>query len=175
MHRRHRSACQTPETCLHNLVAQRPALCKRSTPHRHADGAEPKQFLGLNVDAPDGPDGAVCVSVRAYLEKLAEELLPKPLSEYPPLSTPCRPGLLEAYEKAKELKQSPSPEALKRYQTKLGKGLYASSAGTRPDLAYAIAVCARCATYPTEDMEKCLDYAIVYLSLIHISEPTRPY
>ena len=123
---------------------------------------EPKQFLGLNVDAPDGPDGEVIISVRAYLEKIGEELLPKPISEYPKLLTPCRPQLLEAYEKAKELKATPSPEALKRYQTKLGKALYASAAGARPDLAYAVGVCARCATYPSEDMEKCLDYAIVY-------------
>ena len=123
---------------------------------------DPKQFLGLNVDAPDGPDGEVVISVRAYLEKIGEELLPKPISEYPKLSTPCRPQLLEAYETAKELKATPSPEALKRYQTKLGKALYAASAGARPDLAYAVGVCARCATYPTKDMEMCLDYAIIY-------------
>ena len=58
---------------------------------------DPKQFLGLNVDVPDAPDGEVVISVRAYLEKIGEELLPKPISEYPKLSTPCATQLLEAY------------------------------------------------------------------------------
>ena len=50
---------------------------------------DPKQFLGMNVDSPDGRDGDVYVSVRAYLEKISKEVLPKPLEQYAKQSTPC--------------------------------------------------------------------------------------
>ena len=40
--------------------------------------------------------------------------------------------------------------------------MFAMSVGVRPDLAYPIGICARTATFPTVEMEACLDHAIVY-------------
>ena len=69
------------------------------------------------------------------------------MAEYPKLaSTPCKPGLLEAYEAAKADTSPCDPVLVKRCQVKLGKAMFASSLGVRPDLAYPIGICARTST-----------------------------
>ena len=125
---------------------------------------DPKQFLGLNVDAAS-EDGEMKVSMRAYIDKVVGDCLTKPLAEWKPLATPCKPKLLEAYEAAKEKAAAGEkpPEALqKRYRTKLGKLMFASSSGVRADLAYGVGICARCASYPTSEMEAHLEHQAAY-------------
>ena len=66
---------------------------------------EPKQFLGLNIDKPSGgaasEGGAFKMTMRAYLSKVADDCLSKPLADWPTLMTPCEPKLYEAFERAK--------------------------------------------------------------------------
>ena len=40
------------------------------------------------------------LSSKAYLERIAKEVLPKPLSEYPKYSTPCSIDIMKHYEAA---------------------------------------------------------------------------
>jgi len=125
---------------------------------------KPKQFLGTNIDR-HGSGKAIKVSARAYIEKMANDCLSKPPDSYPKLSTPCKPKLLEAYEEAKEMHadgHKPNPDLVQRYQTKLGKCMFACSTGVRADLAYPVGICARTATFPTERMEECLDHIIIH-------------
>ena len=125
---------------------------------------DPKQFLGLNVDAKT-EDSEMKVSMRAYIDKIVGDCLTKPLAEWTPLTTPCKPKLLEAYEAAKEKAaagERPSEALQKRYRTKLGKLMFASSSGVRADLAYGVGICARCASYPTSEMEAHLEHQAAY-------------
>lgn len=124
----------------------------------------PKQFLGLNVDSKDG-ESEMKLSMRAYIQKMAEECIGEKLAGWRKLATPCKPKLLDAYERAKAAAADgvkPTEEAHKRYRTKLGKAMFMASAGVRPDLAYGVGICARCASYPTDEMEDHLDHVIVY-------------
>ena len=71
--------------------------------------------------------------------------------------TPCKPKLYEAFERAKAKAADghvASLELIACYRTKVGKIMFASSGGGRPDLAYPVNVCSRVATYPTEEMEE---------------------
>ena len=125
---------------------------------------DPKQSLGLNVDAKT-EDSEMKVSMRAYIDKIVGDCLTKPLAEWTPLTTPCKPKLLEAYEAAKEKAaagERPSEALQKRYRTKLGKLMFASSSGVRADLAYGVGICARCASYPTSEMEAHLEHQAAY-------------
>ena len=123
----------------------------------------PKQFLGLNVDSLDG-DSPVKLSMRAYIDKMVTDCLGERFGKWGKIATPCKPKLIEAYEHAKasigEVK--PAESLLSRYRTKLGKAIFMVAAGVRPDLAYGIGICARCASFPTESMEEHLDHVIAY-------------
>ena len=79
-------------------------------------------------------------------------------------AAPCSAKLMDCYEAAKARigKVVPEPELVKRFGTKLGKLMYAVSSNVRPDLAYAVNMCARTTTYPTAEMEQRLDEALVY-------------
>ena len=101
--------------------------------------------------------------MRAYTERMAEECLGKSAAQCRHVASPNKAGLLAAYEAAKAKEAPPDPTLVKRYQHKLGKAMYAVSSGTRPDAAYAVGVCSRVSTFPTSEMEACLDHAITYL------------
>ena len=123
----------------------------------------PKQFLGLNVES-SSSESPVKLSMKAYIEKVVEECLGDRFAAWGKLKTPCKPKLLEAYERAKEAigTTKPSEEMHARYRTKLGKAIFMVAASVRPDLAYGVGICARCASFPTDEIEGHLDHILAY-------------
>ena len=122
---------------------------------------EPDFFLGCNVSG-DSPS-SMNITMKAYVSQLATRFLPKPLAEYPKYKTPATRELYKSYERALRRETEPSAELLRRYGTKVGAMIYASPAA-RYDAAYAIGVCARCITFPTEEMEAHADRCIAYMA-----------
>ena len=51
----------------------------------------------------------------------------------------------------------------KRYASRVGKLIFVVPS-SRVDCAYAIGMCARCLTFPTDEMEACVDRITVYLA-----------
>jgi hypothetical protein len=123
----------------------------------------PKQFLGLNVES-SSSESPVKLSMKAYIEKVVEECLGDRFATWGKLKTPCKPKLLEAYERAKEAigTAKPPEEMHARYRTKLGKAIFMVAASVRPDLAYGVGICARCASFPTDEIEGHLDHILAY-------------
>ena len=103
------------------------------------------------------------LSSKAYLERIAKEVLPKPLSEYPKYSTPCSIDIMKHYETAIANRHNVSEELRKSYPVKVGKIVYALPA-SRADCAYAIGMCTRCLNCPTEEMDQEADRCLIYMA-----------
>ena len=119
----------------------------------------PTYFLGINIDIES--KSKISLTSSTYLKKAADELLPKPLSEYRQSEVPSTEKLFAAYEDALYGDRCPSPELLRQYQCLVGKCIYPTPY-TRPDCCWAIGICARAMTFPTPEllaeMEHCLAY-----------------
>ena len=82
------------------------------------------------------------LSSQAYITRVAEEVLPKPLEEYRPMHTPSGPTLLKDYEAALEARHDVDPALRISYPRKVGKMIYAMPA-SRVDAAFTIGVLTR--------------------------------
>ena len=102
------------------------------------------------------------LSSKAYIERICAELLPKPLSEYSPVRSPCSHDLTEKYERAVEQRGNVCPTLRESYPRKVGKLVYAMPA-SRVDCAFAIGMFTRCLTFPTAEMDREVDRCLVYL------------
>ena len=76
---------------------------------------------------------------------------------------PATKELMAAYETALMRKSTPSPALLKRYGSKCEAAIYAAPTA-RFECAHTIGICARALTFPTEEMEACLDCVIAYMA-----------
>lgn len=103
------------------------------------------------------------LSSKAYITRVAEEVLPKPLEEYRPMHTPSGPTLLKDYEAALEARHDVDPALRISYPRKVGKIVYAMPA-SRLDAAFTIGVLTRCLTFPTAAMDSHADDCLVYLA-----------
>ena len=99
----------------------------------------------------------------AYLDRISKEVLPKPLSEYPWVPTPCTDSIQKDYEAALESRHDVDPALRERYPRVVGKAVYAMPA-CRVDCAYAIGMCTRCLTFPTQAMMAQCERCIVYMA-----------
>ena len=122
----------------------------------------PDYFLGCNVE-PGATPHQVSISMKAYVTQLATKYLPKPLDAYPLYHVPATKDLFASYEKAMQRKDTLPSERQKEYASKVGAMIFAAPAA-RFDCAYGIGVCARCLTFPTEEMDQHADRIIAYMA-----------
>jgi hypothetical protein len=127
--------------------------------HCHTD--VPRHFLGCNVTVHD--ESKLSLTMKTYVAQLASKYLPKPLAEYKVFRVPATKELMTAYETALMRESTPSPALLKRYGSKCGAAIYAAPTA-RFECAHTIGICARALTFPTEEMEACLDCVIAYMA-----------
>ena len=61
------------------------------------------------------------LSSSAYIRKICEEMLPKPMSEYSKVTTPCSPDIMSMYDRAVESRHEVCPRLKQSYPRKCGK------------------------------------------------------
>ena len=120
---------------------------------------QPKQFLGLNINA---ESDTISISSRAYIEGLASKQLPRPVNSYNSFSTPYSSSFTSDYETAQLRAHTLDPELTQRFGSKVGALIYASPT-TRTDCSWVIGMLARCLTFPTPEMDAAADRVIAYL------------
>ena len=96
----------------------------------------PDYFLGCNVE-PGPTHHQLNITMKAYVTQLAEKYLPKALTSYPRYHVPCTKELFSSYERALLREQTPAPELLKSYGSKVGAMIFAAPAA-RFECAYGI-------------------------------------
>ena len=104
----------------------------------------------------------IALSSKAYVRRLAQRL-PKPLADYPAYDVPCTGEILKAYEEAVARTAPLGAAAQSAYASDVGAAIYAGPA-TRFDALYGIGMCARCITFPTERMQRCIHRIIAYMA-----------
>jgi hypothetical protein len=107
-------------------------------------------------------DKTVTFSAETYISSMEKKYLPKPIEKYPSYTIPADDNLLKCYEDALLRKHEPSTELMQRFGSLVGALIYAVPCG-RPDVAYAVGVCARALTFPTEEMYACAVRVLVFL------------
>ena len=122
----------------------------------------PEHFLGANIDV-SADSSEVTISSRAYVTQMAKKYLAKPLEEYKTYRTPCAKDIIDAYEQARDKLGLIDGEAKAAYASKCGAGIFAGPC-SRFDALYALGMCSRCLTFPTERMCAAVDRVIAYLA-----------
>ena len=121
----------------------------------------PNHFLGCNI-TPES-DSRTQLTMKAYVMQLASKYLPQPLADYPRYTTPSTKELFKSYETALKREHTPSPALASSYASKVGAMIFAAPAA-RFECAYSIGICARCLTFPTEEMDAHADRIICYMA-----------
>jgi hypothetical protein len=120
----------------------------------------PRQFLGMNVTV-ESPT-RVKITSEAYILTMADRYIPNWKSR-PHVPLPCTEALTRAYEAAHRREQQPTPEQVKRYGGKVGALVYVMPC-VRSDACAGISRLSRALTFPTPELERCVDDLIVYLA-----------
>jgi len=103
------------------------------------------------------------LSSAAYIRRITPEVLPRPLSEYPSVHTPCNGSIHADYVAALEARADVDAALLDSYPRKAGKLVYTMPA-SRVDAAYAIGVCTRCLRFPSAAMDANVNTCMAYLA-----------
>ena len=120
----------------------------------------PEHFLNMNVQVLSPT--RVKLTSEAYILSMADKYVPN-WRERAPIALPSTEALEKAYEAAQLREVTPTAEALKRYQGKVGALVYTSPC-VRVDTCYTIGRLGRGLTFPTPALEACADDVIVYLA-----------
>ena len=137
--------------------------------------------MGNNIDCIS--PFRVSLSSRAYIARMAEKYLSRPLEKYPHYSTPCDKSIVGVYEDAlsrrAETRVAANSTFIGEYASKVGALIYVVPV-CRVDCAFAIGVLARCLTFPTEDTNAAADRCLAYLAqhpdvgVVYDAEAARP-
>ena len=137
-------------------------------------------FLGNNILCHS--TSRVTLTSRAYIERIADKYLRKPLADYPLFDTPCEKNLVKHYEEAAAARRDGVAinESLREsYASKVGAMIYVVPV-CRVDCALAIGLLARCLTFPSTAMDDAADRILAYLAqhpndgITYDANATRP-
>ena len=127
--------------------------------------AEHEYILGTNIHRLSSTASHLCA--RSYIQAKCKVYLEKPIEDYPAgwSHLPVDPkSFLLAYEAALQLRND--DKCLKaKYNSLVGALQYAVR--RRPDVCYAVNICARCLTFPTQDMYDHALRILVYMGRTH--------
>lgn len=118
-------------------------------------------YLGMDISSPE--PAIIKLSNETYIAALVARELPNGADGYPNYSTPGDPRIMEYYESALVLHETPSPAFSTRYRSLVG-GLSWCGPTSRPDILFVVGILARAYTFPTAELYGCGVRVLAYLA-----------
>ena len=126
--------------------------------------SNPEFYLGLNVHV-DIENSTIAFTSQAYIESMADKYLPNWREQKAP-SVPSDSGVRKLYEEAQNARldgREIDKAVLESFGGKVGAIMYAAP-GVRADINQTVSLLSRALTFPTPELEQCVDKLLLYMA-----------